>query len=99
MKDILKDLDLSDLNPGAGTGGVWLECEGEILESISPINGQTIGRIRQASMADYEKVIIRAGEAFREWRLVPAPRRGDIVREIGNAVASTQKRVGCSGEP
>lgn len=94
MKDILKDLNLSDPNPGAGTGGVWLECEGEILESISPINGQTIGRIRQASMADYEKVIIRAGEAFREWRLVPAPRRGDIVREIGNAVRARKKELG-----
>lgn len=94
MKDILKDLNLSDPNPGAGTGGVWLECEGEILESISPINGQTIGRIRQASMADYEKVIIRAGEAFREWRMVPAPRRGDIVREIGNAVRARKKELG-----
>jgi aldehyde dehydrogenase (NAD+) len=94
MKNILKYLDLSDPNPGAGTGGVWLECEGEILESISPINGQTIGRIRQASMADYEKVIIRAGEAFREWRMVPAPRRGDIVREIGNAVRARKKELG-----
>ena len=92
--DILKDLDLSDPTPGAGTGGVWLECEEEVLESISPINGQTIGRIRQASMADYEKVIIRAGEAFREWRMVPAPRRGEIVREIGNAVRARKKELG-----
>jgi aldehyde dehydrogenase (NAD+) len=45
-------------------------------------------------MADYEKVIIRAGEAFREWRLVPAPRRGDIVREIGNAVRVHKKELG-----
>jgi aldehyde dehydrogenase (NAD+) len=92
--DILKALDLSDPNPGAGTGGVWLECEGEVLESISPINGQTIGRVRLASMADYEEVIIRAGEAFREWRLVPAPRRGEIVREIGNAVRAHKKELG-----
>jgi aldehyde dehydrogenase (NAD+) len=45
-------------------------------------------------MADYEKVIIRAGEAFREWRMVPAPRRGDIVREIGNAVRARKKELG-----
>jgi aldehyde dehydrogenase (NAD+) len=94
MKDILKDLDLWDLNPGAGTGGVWLECEGEALESISPINDQTIGRVRLASMADYEKVIIRADEAFGEWRMVPAPRRGEIVREIGNAVRARKKELG-----
>jgi len=94
MKDILKDLGLLDLNPGAGTGTTWLDCEGKVLESISPINGRTIGRVRLASMADYEKVIIRAGEAFREWRLVPAPRRGDIVREIGNAVRARKKELG-----
>jgi aldehyde dehydrogenase (NAD+) len=45
-------------------------------------------------MADYEKVIIRAGEAFREWRMVPAPRRGEIVREIGNAVRARKKELG-----
>jgi aldehyde dehydrogenase (NAD+) len=89
--DILKDLDLSDSNPGAGTGGVWLECEGEILESISPINGQTIGRIQQAAMADYEKVIIRASEAFREWRIIPGPERGEIVRQIGMEVRDCKR--------
>ena len=94
MKDILSDLGLSDLNPGAGTGGVWLECDGEILESISPINGHTIGRVHQGSRADYEKVIVQSEEAFREWRMVPAPRRGDIVREIGNAVRARKKELG-----
>jgi aldehyde dehydrogenase (NAD+) len=94
MKDILKDLDLSDLNQGAGTGTAWLDCEGEILESISPIKGQIIGRVRQASAADYAKVILRSGEAFREWRMIPAPKRGDIVREIGNAVRARKKELG-----
>ena len=94
MKDILKDLGLSDLNSGGGTGGVWLECEGEILESISPINGRTIGRIQQATITDYEKVITRASEAFREWRTIPAPERGNIVREIGNAMRARKKELG-----
>ena len=94
MKDILQDLGLSDLNPGAGTGTTWLDCEGEVLESISPINGQTIGRVQQGSQTDYEKVIVRAEEAFREWRMVPAPRRGDIVREVGNAVRARKKELG-----
>ncbi|MEJ2235298.1 MAG: aldehyde dehydrogenase family protein [Syntrophobacterales bacterium] len=94
MKDILKALDLSDLNRGAGTGTTWLACEGEIVESISPINGQTIGTIQQASVADYEKVIIRAGKAFKEWRLVPAPERGHIIRQIGNAVRARKQELG-----
>ncbi|MEJ2431447.1 MAG: aldehyde dehydrogenase family protein, partial [Deltaproteobacteria bacterium] len=86
MRDILKDLGLSDVNPGAGTGTIWLECGGEMLESVSPVNGQIIGRVRQASGEDYDKVAARAREAFKEWCMVPAPKRGDVVRQIGNAV-------------
>jgi aldehyde dehydrogenase (NAD+) len=93
MKDILKDLGLSDLNPGAGTGTTWLECGGEILESVSPIDGRIIGRVRQASAADYDKVAARARTAFEEWRMVPAPERGDIVRQIGNAVRARKQEL------
>jgi aldehyde dehydrogenase (NAD+) len=92
--NILKDLDLSELNPGAGTGTTWLECGGEIMESVSPINGRIIGRVRQASAADYDKVAARATAAFKEWRMVPAPKRGDIVRQIGNAVRVRKKELG-----
>ena len=93
MKDILKDLDLSDLNPGAGTGTTWLECGGEILESVSPIDGRIIGRVRQASAADYDKVAAMARAAFQEWRMVPAPERGEIVRQIGNAVRAGKREL------
>ena len=93
MKDILKDLALSDVNPGAGTGTVWLECEGKILESVSPVDGEIIGRIRQASAADYDKVAVRAREAFKEWRMVPAPKRGEVVRQIGNAVRARKQEL------
>jgi aldehyde dehydrogenase (NAD+) len=93
MKDILKKLGLSDLNHGAGTGTTWLECGGEILESVSPIDGQILGRIRQASGADYEEVVVRASGAFKEWRMVPAPKRGDVVRQIGNAVRAYKQEL------
>ena len=85
-QDILKDLGLSDVNPGAGTGTTWMECGGEMLDSVSPVDGQIIGRVRQASGDDYDKVAARAREAFKEWCMVPAPKRGDVVRQIGNAV-------------
>jgi len=92
-QDILTDLALSDVNPGAGTGTVWLECEGKILESVSPVDGEIIGRIRQASATDYDKVAVRAREAFKEWRMVPAPKRGEVVRQIGNAVRARKHEL------
>jgi aldehyde dehydrogenase (NAD+) len=94
MEEILKPLGLSNENPGAGMGGAWLECEGEMLESVSPINGRVIARVRQASAEDYDKVATRATEAFLEWRMVPAPKRGEIVRQIGNAVRARKKELG-----
>ncbi|MCG6982727.1 MAG: aldehyde dehydrogenase family protein [Deltaproteobacteria bacterium] len=93
MKDILQEFDLLKENPGAGTGTTWLECGGEILESVSPIDGQILGRVRQASGANYDEVAVRASTAFEEWRMVPAPKRGDIVRQIGNAVRTRKQEL------
>ena len=94
MQDILKAFDFVDVNPGAGTAGTWLECGGELLESISPVNGNVIGRARQALVSDYEHIATRAREAFMGWRMVPAPKRGEIVRQIGNALRSRKKELG-----
>jgi aldehyde dehydrogenase (NAD+) len=94
MKEILKDLDLSDVNPGAGTGTGWLECEGETLESESPIDGRVIGRVHQAAGSDYERVAAQARAAFEAWRTVPAPKRGEIVRQIGDRVRVYKKELG-----
>jgi aldehyde dehydrogenase (NAD+) len=74
--------------------GSWLECGGETLESVSPINGQVIGRIRCANRDDYERVVAHAIEAFQEWRMVPAPKRGDIIRQIGDALRAYKKDLG-----
>ena len=93
MKSILKNLGLLDEQKGAGTG-TWLPCTGEMLESVSPIDGQTIGKIRCAGSGEYEQVVSSATEAFKEWRMVPAPKRGDIVRQIGNALREHKKDLG-----
>ncbi len=93
MRDILKKLGLGAVNAGAGTGGGWLECEGETLDSESPIDGHLIGRMRQASGSDYEQVAARASQAFKAWRTVPAPKRGEIVRQIGNRVRAYKKEL------
>jgi aldehyde dehydrogenase (NAD+) len=93
MEAILKTLDIMGEQSGAGTGS-WLKCEGEILESISPINGKEMGRVRCASREDYEKVVVSAIDAFHEWRMIPAPKRGEIVRQIGNALRDYKQDLG-----
>ncbi len=85
MKSILEKDELLDEQPGAGTGAV-LKPSGDLLESISPIDSQPLGRIRCASIEDYEKVTSRAVEAFHSWRMVPAPKRGEIVRQIADVL-------------
>ena len=93
MKDLLEKLDLLNEQQGAGTGS-WLECTGKVMESVSPIDGQVIGKIRCAGRDDYNQVVSRAIEAFGEWRMIPAPKRGEIVRQIGNAVRKHKKELG-----
>jgi aldehyde dehydrogenase (NAD+) len=94
MENVLKELGLSDVNSGGGTGTAWLECEGTVLESISPIDGRVIGNVRQVSPSDYEQIAAQAQEAFLYWRTVPAPKRGEIVRQIGNAVRERKQELG-----
>jgi L-aminoadipate-semialdehyde dehydrogenase len=93
MQSILKKLGLPAELSGAGSGS-WIDCSGEILSSKSPIDGQMIGEIRSAADTDYEKIIGRAAEAFKTWRMIPAPQRGDIVRQIGNSLRDHKKDLG-----
>jgi aldehyde dehydrogenase (NAD+) len=93
MEEILKKLNLLNEQSGAGTGS-WFECTGDIIESVSPIHGQAIGRIRCASKEEYESVVSSSTEAFQEWRMVPAPKRGDIVRQLGNALREYKEALG-----
>ena len=93
MEEILKRLDLVGEQSGAGTGA-WLACSGKILESISPVDGRIIGSIRSAESVDYERVMEKALSAFEYWRMVPAPKRGDVVRQIGNAIREKKQDLG-----
>ncbi len=80
--DFLRELGIEDVNWGA-FHGEWVECKGEEIVSYSPIDGKPIARIVQAEASDYEEVVARAHEAFVLWREIPAPRRGEIVRQLG----------------
>jgi len=90
MKSILEKYDLIDEQVGAGSGEEP-NCTGDILQSISPIDLQPIGEIRCAAVDDYEKIIARAVEAFQTWRMIPAPRRGEIVRQIRDVLRDHKK--------
>jgi aldehyde dehydrogenase (NAD+) len=94
MKEILERLDLVEVSPGASTGSDWLECSGEYLPSVSPIDGAVIGGIRQAAPEDLEKVVVAAVEAFKQWRMIPAPGRGEVVRQIGEAMRRYKQDLG-----
>jgi aldehyde dehydrogenase (NAD+) len=83
MNSLLQRLGLKDENPGV-FGGEWLG-NGAALEKISPIDGRIVATVRKAAAADYEAAVSRAAAAFLKWRSVPAPVRGDLVRQLGNA--------------
>jgi aldehyde dehydrogenase (NAD+) len=92
MESILESYDLLDVQAGAGCGKE-LKCSGGILESISPIDLKLLGKIRRASADDYEEIISGATEAFQKWRMVPAPKRGEIVRQIGSVLREHKKSL------
>lgn len=92
MDASLQRLGLSAWNDGV-FDGTW-SGRGETLESISPIDGEVIARVRQADAGDSERAISRAQEAFLKWRTTPAPVRGETVRRLGNALRHHKADLG-----
>ncbi|MFI5135462.1 MAG: aldehyde dehydrogenase family protein, partial [Chitinophagales bacterium] len=92
--DFISKLNLHSTSSGACTGIEWLETTGEIIESTSPVDGALIGKVKTASREDYEKIILQAQKAFLEWRKIPAPKRGEIVRQIGDELRKNKDSLG-----
>ncbi len=91
---VLGRLGISEVNRGATTGQTWLDTKGDVTESVSPIDGEVIARVTNATAEDYEAVMNRAVEAFSTWKSVPAPRRGEVVRQIGLALRESKEDLG-----
>jgi aldehyde dehydrogenase (NAD+) len=93
--EFLKKLGIKEKNFGSSTGLKWNETtsEGE-LKIFSPATGEYIASVYQASDSDYENVIKTAQEAFKYWRKVPAPKRGEIVRQIGDKLRKYKQDLG-----
>ena len=93
IQGALKELGLKEINNGSSTGS---DCfsSGELLESYSPVDGRLVGKVRCSTKKDYEKVMSAATSAFKNWRTVPAPKRGEMVRQFGDKLRTHKEALG-----
>ncbi|UJP64973.1 L-piperidine-6-carboxylate dehydrogenase [Mongoliitalea daihaiensis] len=94
IKEVLQRLGVSAENKGTSTGNSWLSSSGEYFSSISPVDGSVIARVQATDAEGYQQVVSKAVEAYQSWRLMPAPQRGEIVRQIGNALREVKDDLG-----
>jgi len=92
MSDFLKTLGIEKTNLG-GFHGEWIGS-GPKLDVITPIDGSTIGSVTQVTEQEYDKIVARAQQAFLNWRMVPAPKRGELVRQLGVRLRQFKKELG-----
>jgi len=92
--DFLKVLQIETDNNGVSTGSKWIKSSGQKIDSFSPVDGKLIGSVAAADKNSYEKIIQTAEDAFKKWRMVPAPQRGEIVRQIGEALRHHKEPLG-----
>ena len=92
--DFLKTLHIDLNNQGVSTGSTWLTPTREKIDSFSPVDGKLIGSVNAADKNSYEKTIQTAEAAFKKWRMIPAPQRGEIVRQIGEALRKYKEPLG-----
>jgi len=90
---VLKELNILNHQKGCSTGSKWF-ANGKKNISYSPVNGEKIAQIVEASKTDYKKVVLVAKEAFVKFRKIPAPRRGDMVRQFGNSLRDKKELLG-----
>ncbi len=93
IQGALNELGIEEINNGSSTGS---DCfsSGELLESYSPVDGKLIGKVKCSTKEDYEKVMSAATSAFKSWRTVPAPKRGEMVRQFGDKLRTHKEALG-----
>jgi len=93
MQEALKELGIQAENQGTSTGNTWF-AGGALLESYSPVDGQLIAKVKMTTADDYERVMQSATEAFKTFRVMPAPARGEIVRQFGEKLRQKKDALG-----
>lgn len=94
IQKILNNLNIQESNSGTSYGQQWLGGGKEQIDSFSPVDGEKIASVRATSKDQYDQVISNAQDAFKQWRLLPAPQRGEIVRQIGQALRDHKEDLG-----
>ena len=94
IQEMLKTLHIQKINSGACTGTSWLGTQGDLLNSYSPADGELLASVNQGTADDYETILSTAQRAFIQWRVIPAPKRGEIVRQIGNELRKFKEPLG-----
>ena len=93
IQKILLDLNVKELNAGTSTGSINFG-EGKTIDSYSPVDGKLIGRVTATTKDDYEKVLGSALKAFKSFRIIPAPQRGELVRQFGDKLRELKQPLG-----
>lgn len=92
--DFLEHFEIAAVNSGVSTGSEWLDSQGQKIDSFSPVDGRFIASVSSVSKVAYEAVLKTASEAFTQWRIWPAPKRGEVVRQIGEALRNEKEHLG-----
>ena len=93
IEEALKALEINDVNHGTSTGSHWMPG-GEALSSHSPVDGELIGKVTTTTPQEYEQLMQTATKAFKQWRLMPAPQRGEVVRQFGDELRRLKEPLG-----
>ncbi len=91
---MLEQLGIESENNGASTGGKWFKTRGPKIDSISPVDGKLIASVNSATEADYEAIVLKAQEAYVQWKAIPAPKRGEIVRQLAEKIRYYKEPLG-----
>jgi aldehyde dehydrogenase (NAD+) len=94
MEDVLTSLGIEKQNKGASTGKHWFATRGEKIDSYSPVDGKLIGSVSSATEMEFEACVVKAQEAFLQWRKMPAPKRGEIIRQFGDELRKNKEALG-----
>ncbi len=94
IAEALQTLGIKENNSGAAAGSHWFATRGDVINSYSPVDGSLIGSVTSATEAEYEACISKAAQAFKSWRMMPAPHRGEIVRQLGEALREKKAALG-----
>ena len=93
INQALKELGINDINNGTSTGSDWFSS-GDDIASYTPVDGSLVGKVKATTKEDYEKVVETAQAAFKQWRIMPAPQRGEIVRQFNEELRRLKEPLG-----